>query len=64
MLKKTATGSWCFLSGKHKDKTLDEVARESPEYLQWVRRKGSLALSDEAFYALEDVMLAHRIDLS
>lgn len=49
-------GEWILIHGKHQGKTLTEVAEEDPNYLKWVHKKASDDLSDEAFYALEDVM--------
>jgi len=54
---------WIFKHGKHIGKTLDEVAKETPTYLQWMFSKASDDLTDEAFHALEDAMEENDIDV-
>lgn len=59
-------GHWVFGSGKHAGKTLETIAREDPNYLQWVWREPKVYghLPDNAAYALEDAMVAAGIPLS
>ena len=62
LIYKDDNNEWAFKHGKHIGKTLDEVAKESPGYLQWMFSKASDDLSDEAFHALEDTMADNNID--
>jgi hypothetical protein len=63
LIAKDADDSWAFIHGKHQGKTLEEVAEEDPGYLSWMYAKASDDLSKEAFYALEDVMGEHDIEV-
>lgn len=62
MILKKVDGEWVFSKGKHEGETLDEVANEDPGYLRWAHSKASDDLSDEAYYALEDVMEKNDIE--
>lgn len=54
---------WIFRHGKYAGKYLSEVAKEDPDYLQWMYSKASDGLDKEAFYALEDEMLENNIEV-
>ena len=54
---------WRVRGSKHEGETLQQVAKDDPTYLRWMYKKASEDLSDEAFYALEDVMKKFRIEL-
>jgi hypothetical protein len=51
-------GTFVFGGTKHKDKELEEVAREDPGYLNWLWNNVDMLgnLTDEATSALQDAM--------
>ncbi len=63
MLLKQVERRFVFTGGRHRGKELNEVAKENPEYLQWLFNSLEVNqdLSDEAWYALEDSMREHKI---
>lgn len=52
---------WVFRIGKHANKTLDDVAKEDPTYLQWMFRTRVLGHLKDEFHHLVDVMEKHGI---
>jgi hypothetical protein len=57
-------GQWTMVVGRDLiGKTLDEVANIRPGFLQWVYLEKFEDLDDQQYYALEDVMKAHKISL-
>lgn len=51
---------------KHGGEPLEKVASEDPDYLRWLRKwvaQGKTYLSDQEFYALDDVMVKHQIPI-
>ncbi len=43
-------------SKKHGGKTIEQVAREDPKYLQWARRERTVGIAPEVFDAIDDAM--------
>jgi hypothetical protein len=54
-------GTFIFTRGKYDTKTVDEVARLDPSYLQWVFTSATEELADPEFRHLEDVMRKYGI---
>ena len=55
-------GDWVFGKGKFVDFKLSDVAKDNPSYLIWVHKDATNNLSNDAYYALEDVMEEFNIE--
>lgn len=60
---KTPDNIWRVAGKKHLNEPLEEVAKTDPKFLQWIFKDASVNLSDEAFDALEAVMLKEKIEI-
>jgi hypothetical protein len=54
-------GLWMINGSKHRMETLEKVAQTDPSYIWWVWHKVGPSLSDEAFFAVEDIMDKYKI---
>jgi hypothetical protein len=63
LIKKSGS-EYVFASGKHANEALSSVAKSDPKYLQWARNRAFDGISDDAYYALEDMMMKSSIPLT
>lgn len=66
MLLRKVEKKFIFSGGRNRNKELEEVAKEDPDYLYWLfnSREVVWALSDEVHAALVDAMERHKIPFS